>query len=354
MSGYDEAMKLIYAGLKGKNIGVPFSRCPRLSSHISGTRKSCYYLYGAETGIGKTKFAREIHMYNVYDYYKQINDVKKFDIRFLDFSLEITADENTINAIIRRIYLKTGKVLPFTKVMGWEDTKCTPAEIQMMENFKPYFKDLEEKMVVIEDGITPTRYHDILLTHFRRVGSFEGDDGKIMAVSRLGKYTLNNPQLMTITLFDTINLSDNESGQTNKQSIDRISRITVEFRNKCAGTHIIVQQFNADNSEIQRQRHGVKSPQLRDFEDSKRTTKDANVVIGLWSPARCFEKTVKVGSCVYDITQLKTWYVSAHLLKNRNGPPNKVVPLRFLGATSMFEELPMPMQPLDYARLTKY
>jgi replicative DNA helicase len=354
MSGFDDAIQLMNDGLQNKNIGVPFRNCPRLTQHIYGTRKSTYYLYGAETGLGKTKFVRDQHMFAVYDYYKKINDESKFDVRFLDFSLEVTKGENTANAIIRKIYIDHGKLISFERFMGFnEKYKLTQEEQNLILATRPYFKDLEKKMVVVEGEITPTYYHDVLLTHFRRHGKFEKDDGS-MAVSRLGSYVPNNPQLMTVSIFDTINLSDNEKGQTDKQSIDRISKISINFRNICEATPIIVQQFNADNSDIQRQRHGVITPMLRDFEDSKRTTKDANVVIGLWSPVRYNKETVQVGKTVYDITQLRNWYVSAHLLKHRNGQSLKVVPLRFLGATSMFEELPLSMGPMDYARITKY
>jgi hypothetical protein len=294
-------------------------------------------------------------MYAVYDYYKKINDEKIVDVRFLDFSLEITAAENMINAIVRKIYLDEGKKIDYKRIMGIiKEYPLTKEELDLIESKRPYFEDFERKLTVVEGEATPTFYHDVLLHHFRREGTFAKDDGNSMAVSKLGAYTPNNPQLLTICIFDTINLSDNEKGQTDKQSIDRISKISINFRNICAATPIIIQQFNADNSDIQRQRHGVKTPQLRDFEDSKRTTKDANVVVGFWDPTRYQVETVEVGKAVYDITQLKTWFVSAHVLKNRNGVTNRKVPLRFMGAISHFEEFPNPMHPIDYARLTKY
>ena len=354
MSIFDSAMNLIEDGLSGKNIGVPFDGCPRLTEHIYGTRKGTYYLYGAETGVGKTKFVRDQHMYAVYDYYKQVNDESILDVRFLDFSLEITAAENMINAIVRRIYMEDGKKIDYRRIMGiTKDHLLTKDELDLIESKRPYFEDFEKKLIVVEGEATPTFYHDVFLHHFRRHGKFAKDDGK-NAVSALGAYTPNNPQLLTVGIFDTINLADNEKGQTDKQSIDRISKISINFRNICGATPIIIQQFNADNSDIQRQRHGVKTPMLRDFEDSKRTTKDANVVVGFWDPTRYQEETVQVGKAVYDITQLKTWFVSAHVLKNRNGATNKKVPLRFMGAVSHFEEFPNPMHPVDYARLTKY
>lgn len=80
----------------------------------------------------------------------------------------------------------------------------------------------------------------------------------------------------------------------------------------------------------------------------------ANIVIGLWDPTRYNEKVVDIGKSKYDITLLKTWFISAHVLKNRNGNTNKRVPLRFAGAVSTFEEFPSNMTQQDYARLTKY
>jgi len=351
---FQEAIDWIEAGQKGENEAIPLRKCPKLTKFISGTKRGCYYLYGAETGIGKTKFARDQHIYTVYDRYKEIGDKKILDVAFLDFSLEITGKENMVNAIIRKIYIDDHVFIDFKRASGESlEYPLTKKEKSLIESKRPYFKEFLEKLIVIDGGATPTQYHNILLEHFRRNGTFANDDGKTMAVSRLGKYTPKNDKLMTVSLFDTINLADNETGQTNKQSIDRISRISVLFRNICDATPIIVQQFNADGSDVQRQRHGVKTPQLRDFEDSKRTTKDANIVIGLWSPMRYYEDTFKIGKVSYDITLLKSWFVSAHILKNRNGQASKVAPLRFNGGVSIFEEFPEHMTPMDYITLTK-
>ena len=103
MSIFDSAMNLIEEGLSGKNIGVPFDGCPRLTEHIYGTRKGTYYLYGAETGVGKTKFVRDQHMYAVYDYYKQVNDESILDVRFLDFSLHPAGEGEDQQNLFRRL-----------------------------------------------------------------------------------------------------------------------------------------------------------------------------------------------------------------------------------------------------------
>ena len=351
---FRSTMNMVYAGVRGDNEAVPFRLCPKLNDVVSGTARGEYYLYGAETGVGKTKFVRDQHMYNVYDHYQKTADDNKLDVRFLDFSLEMTKEQNMIMAIIRKVYLDDGKYIAYKRAIGKDLTRpLTKEETDLMESKEKYFDGFEKKLTVYEDVLTPTEFSNALLKHFRAHGKFANDDGNNSKPSTLGEYTPNNPRLLTVAIFDTINLADNETGQTNKQSIDRISKIALTFRNKCNLTPIIIQQFNADNSEITRQRHGVKTPMLRDFEDSKRTTKDANVVIGLWDPKRYGEETFRIGQSVYDIVQLQSWFVSAHVLKNRTGETNKVAPLRFNGAIGTFTEFPAIMQPEDYARLTK-
>lgn len=354
MSIFDDALGIIEDGLNDKNIGIPLEKCPGLTEFTYGTRKGTYILIGAETGVGKTKFARDQFMFAPYDYYKKMNDPSKLDVHFIDFSLEITAKENMINAIIRKIYKDTGRSIPYRKVMGFsKDFRLTNEEQILIKSYRKYFEEYEKKLTVIDGAVTATKFHDTLLTHFRKHGKFSKDDGS-MSISKLGMYTPNNAQLLTVGIVDTINLADNEQGQVNKQSIDRISKIALIFRNVCNFTPVVIQQFNADNSDIQRQRHGIKTPMLRDFEDSKRTTKDANLIIGLWDPTRYQQQTMKFGKTVLDVGQLRTWLVSAHVLKNRNGTTNKRFPLRFLGAVSMFEEFPSDMGPMEYANLTKY
>ena len=120
-------------------------------------------------------------------------------------------------------------------------------------------------------------------------------------------------------------------------------------------TPIIIQQFNAEISAVDRNRYGIKTPLLRDFEDSKRTTKDANVVFGLFEPIRHMrpDETQFMG---YDMNILRTWFRSLHLLKHRNGPSNKFIPLQYKGAVGMFSQMPdaNTMTPELYAIATRY
>lgn len=355
MNVLDRTYDLIDIGRSDAITAIP-TGLPKVDSFIYGTRQGTYYLYGAESGVGKTTYVREKHMHAVYEYVKTINDPSKVDVLFLDFSLEITAENNMAAAIARKIYLDHQKILPVAQIFGWSKDrygKLSDEAVKLIKSYDNYFREFQRKLVVIDEETTPTLFHDVLFEAAKRHGKFSKE---ARWVSESGVYTPNNPNLYVICIVDTINLADIEIGnQSIKNSIDRISRVSVWFRNKCNFIPIIIQQFNADISDIDRTRFGVTTPMLRDFEDSKRTTKDANIVFGLYDPQRKMrDESMKFQG--YDIGILRSWFRSLHLLKNRNSEPNKVVPLKFSGAVGIFTELPpaREMTQEDYLKATKY
>lgn len=351
MSIFKDTLSQIDEGMSGRVLHIP-TGIPKYDETVYGTRQSCYYLYGAETGVGKTKFVREKHIYTPYDYFQTINNPNVFDVNFLDFSLEISAKENMAAAITRRLYLKERKLITPDQLFGWS-SPISRDDRALIDTYTSYFEAFEKRLFVFDEETTPNKYHDILLEYAKKVGKFK-KEGRF--ISECEGYVPNNPNLYTIVLVDTVNLADMDSGHdTVKSSIDRISRLNVWFRNKCGFTFVVIQQFNAEISAVDRSRYGIKTPLLRDFEDSKRTTKDANVVFGMFDPMRHMksDETTFMG---YDIAILKSWFRSLHLLKHRNGPSNKFIPLWCRGAVGLFDQLPDPlnMGPDEYARYTRY
>lgn len=355
MSIFNSTLQLINEGQEGRIQAIPTQK-PKVDQFIFGTRKATYYLYGAETGVGKTTYCRETHLHIPYEYYRLINNTDIIDVEFVDFSLEISAEVNTGMAITRRLFLDHNKVVPLDRLFRWDQSQAPlDDEIRgLINSYGDYFEDFERKVVVVDEDTTPTKLHDVLMDVAKRNGRFERE-GRWIA--ECGSYVPFNPNKFIIVLVDTVNLSEVEPPHdTIKSSIDRISRILVWFRNKCGFTPIVIQQFNAEISAVDRNRYGIKTPLLRDFEDSKRTTKDANIIFGLYDPMRHF-KTDEYEFLGYDVgRQLRSWFRSLHLLKNRNGPTNKVIPLKYDGALGLFNQLPdaIAMTPEDYLKATRH
>lgn len=348
---FEKFLTLAKNNMDGRVNVIP-TGIPKYDKYLYGTRQACYYLYGAESGVGKTKFVRDRHIHPCYEKYKEINDPSRLDIAILDFSLEISEEENAANSVSRKLYLDDGIVVPPNILMSLGDTRLSPDIYRKIEGYASYYNDFYRKVTVFDDDLTPTVYHDILFEFFKRHGRFAVEG---TSIGKSSGYVPHNPNLYVIGVVDTINLGEEEANQVTKQTIDRISRSSVHFRNKCGYTPIIIQQFNAEISATDRSRYGIKTPLLRDFEDSKRTTKDANIVCGLFDPMRHMkpEDTEFYG---YDIPILKSWFRSMHVLKHRNGETNKFIPLNFKGGTGVFKQLPeaKDMGEREYSEATRY
>jgi replicative DNA helicase len=336
---YDRLKNKVDRGRQGLSYGIP-TRLKKLDYFTTGIQQGNYWVIGAETNVGKTAFVRDQFIYQPFNYWLKNRD--KFNIKFIDFSLEMTAEDNLANFVVKDIYKDHKKVVSRSVLMSQGRTK-DGAERKLNDEIYEMFiaqeeriKEFEKHITIVDSEVTPGFYHDLLFEYAKANGTFENPDVKF--IGKAGKYTPNDPTLLTIVIIDTINLADCEPNQTVKQTIDRISRINVWFRNVCRFTPIVIQQFNADISGTDRSRYGIKTPLLRDFEDSKRPTKDADIVLGLFDPTRH-----DMEECAgHNVTILQNWFRSVHLLKNRNGEMNISEGLLFKGAVGMFEELPDP------------
>lgn len=354
MSIVDRTLGLIDDGRSGRVLSIPFG-LTKLDQFLFGIRQGMYYLIGAESGVGKTTFAREKFMHNAYEVYKRVDNPRTLDVQFVDFSLEITAEFNMGAAMARKAFLDYQKVIPVASLFGWDkhDGKLSDEDYRLIQAMSPYFRDFEEKMLVVDEETTPTRFHDTLMRVAERNGRFERE---ARWIGDRGTYTPFNPNKFVIVMIDTVNLSENDAGSEGvKSAIDAISKYARQFRNKCNFVIVMIQQFNAEISAVDRSRYGITTPLLRDFEDSKRTTKDASVVIGLYEPTRHMKdgNTTFLG---YDLRKLTSWMRSAHILKNRYGRSNVYVPLKFDGAAGVFTQLPdaLLMTEEEYTKATTH
>lgn len=328
---------------------------PLYNEYLYGVRQAVYVNMIAETAVGKTGLGRHLYVHTPYEHYRSVNDPTKFDVEIADFSLEIAAENNMAAAISRKAFMEYGKIIPTANIFGWGGRKLDQEQAALVHSadYTSYFEDFERKCTIIDGEVSPTLYHDVLFEMAKRNGTFEREG---RWVSECGNWTPNNPNKLLIAIFDTINIAEVEPGHdTVKSSIDRISRISVLFRNKCRFFICILQQISAEIASTDRSRYGITSPILRDAEDSRRPTKDANIVLGLYEPIRHMKEgqTTFKG---YDMEQLQSWLRTLHILKHREGVMNKYIPIKAYGAVNYFDQLPYAkdMTAEDYLEATRY
>ena len=126
---------------------------------------------------------------------------------------------------------------------------------------------------------------------------------------------------------------------TLKQSMDKWSEYGAKYlRNRYKYTFIEIQQqaFEAESNDSFKL--GKMKPSVANLSDSKYSSRNADLVLGLFSPFRMGLKEYEG----YDITKFRDNIRFLEVLVNRNGQMGGVFPLFFDGAVCQFEELPRP------------
>ena len=119
------------------------------------------------------------------------------------------------------------------------------------------------------------------------------------------------------------------------------NKYCISLRDKYGFIPVNVQQQTSAKEQVESNFKGTSvteklEPSLDGLANNKETQRDANIVLGLFSPARYKITEHRT----YDITFWDNFYRSMHILKDRDGESNGVLSMFFDGAVDYFEELP--------------
>jgi len=144
-------------------------------------------------------------------------------------------------------------------------------------------------------------------------------------------------------IIDHISLIDTESignrQLTLAESMVHLSsNYLIKLRNRFGYIPVVVQQQAAAQESVENKKANKLKPTLDGLGDSKLIGRDANVIIGLFSPFR-HELTEYYG---YDISKFRDNIRFLEIVGGREGGAGTTSPLYFDGAVNYFKELPLP------------
>lgn len=151
-------------------------------------------------------------------------------------------------------------------------------------------------------------------------------------------YIPANPDTVIEVIIDHLSLAEEDPGYSLKQTMDKISKALVWFRNICNFCYTLIQQFGSDMQSTDRRKFDKNAitPMRMDFSDSKYSFRDVDIVWGLISPFGMGFPEFKG----YDSSRLRTSYIQAFLMKNRDAPGVFNYPLFMDPIAHTFEVLP--------------
>lgn len=197
-------------------------------------------------------------------------------------------------------------------------------------SFNPTGVYNECKRYAEENGIVHTKKQKV-----------KGELGETKEVDAFDWYEANDIDEYRIIFYDHVSLTNTERGMTLKQSIDKLSEYFVLLRNRYKYTICCIQQQAFAGESLDAFKENKVRPTIANLSDSKYLARDAECVLGIFSPFKYELKEY----LSYNIQILRDNVRFLEVLINRGGSPGGIIGLYFNGAVNYFAELPRADDP---------
>ena len=334
--------KLLNGGIN--SIPSPFIR---FSDDFIGIEQASYYCITSSTKGAKTQFASFVFVFNALIY--AYNNPDKVRLKIFYYPLEETPEDIMTRFMSFLLYtLSNGQIrIAHVDLKSTKNYKPVSDEILDLLNTEEYSKIIQffEDNIIFSASTNPTgvyteckRYAEEHGTVYKKKQKIKNEFGQTVEIDAFDHYEQDDPDEYRIIFYDHISLTSTEKGLTLKQSIDKLSEYFVLLRNRYKFSPVVIQQQAFAGEGLDAFKENKLRPTIANLGDSKYPSRDANVVLGLFSPFKYELPEYQR----YDITKLKDNVRFLEVLVNRGGSPGGLVALYFDGAVNYFNELPRP------------
>ena len=323
-------------------IPSPFKR---FKNDFCGIEQDTYYCITSFTKGGKSQMVSFVFIFKTVEYAYFAKE--QLDFKIIYFPLEETKERIMQRFMSWLLYKKSKGALRVSP----KDLRSTTEALDedVLDRLKQFdIQDIlnyfEEHVIFPNESPNPTgiykyckQYAEEHGTVHKRTIQIRDEFGVPQEMEIFDHYEQDNPNEYRMIIIDTINLIDTERGMTLKQSIDKLSEYCAKYlRNRYHYSPIIIQQQAFESEGNEAFKLGRVRPSVAGLGDSKYVSRDADIVLGLFSPDR-FGITEYFG---YDISILRDHIRFLEVIVNRNGEMGGLIPLWFDGAVCNFMELP--------------
>lgn len=336
--------------LEGKYNCIPFP-FPRFKKLFPGVEQEKFIVITANQKIGKSKFTDYLLVYEPLFFSMEHPELK---VKILYFTLEMSPAAKRDEFYCHLLYRLDGIRISPTDLRSTDQEKPVDEKILELlesEKYQPYINKFNEMVEFIEDDKNPTginkRCRDYALANghlnFKTIDVTDPlDESKIIRKSIVdpdNPYTPNDPEEYRIVVVDNASNLALESGMKKMENIDKLAKYGITLRNQLKYIFVLIQHQAQAQEGIENQKLNKIKPSSDGLADCKTTTRDANFVIGLYSPFKYGLKEYEG----YDITRFRNHIRFMEVIEDRDyGANGSICPLFFDGAVSTFIELPKP------------
>jgi hypothetical protein len=304
----------------------------------------------------KTQIADWLFLYNTIQ--QVIDKGLNIKLKIFYFTLEMSKEEKMRSAFSNILYIKEGvRIAPKDLRSTKADRILSTENLELIQKYEPYFSKIEEIVEFIDDIRNPTGIYKLVRDYalangvqHKKIINIKGKEIEID-----DWYEANDPEEYVMVFIDHISLISTEVNNGRQmnlhESIVKLSSdYLIRLRNKFNYIPVVVQQQASAQESVENMKVGRLKPTMDGLGDCKLTQRDANVIIGLFSP---FKHEIKE-YFGYDITFFKDNIRFMEILGSREGGGGTTCPLYFDGAVNYFKELPQPKDDENMMKVTNF
>lgn len=319
----------------------------RLSHYYGGFTKSSITAITASSGVGKTKFVKQMAVSNVINQTYNSN----IKVKIFYFALEENSTDFWLSFICTWLYKKHQINISVAQLKSIGSYTVDQDLLSKVMQAEKAIQFLQDRVEVIDYIRNPTGILKYIKGYFDNpeIGSYTYKtlpDGKQV----ISGYEYKDKDLWVFCVVDHISLLSNEISSetrtrlTSYQTLDMFVKdyVLEVFSKRYQMVNVIVHQQTPSSEKAVYTSRGSLieekiEPSLEELHINKGIHQDYEIVMGLFNPSR-YDIEVHNG---YDISLLGRGYRALKFLKDRHyGLENTSLGLFFNGATGVFGELP--------------
>ena len=323
----------------------PFAR---FRKYLPGTQMGKYIIVTANQKIGKTKFCDFVYVYETLFFIMKHPEVR---VKIFYFCLEESPRKKFIEFQCHLLYRLDNIIISPTELESTDKDHPVPdyvLDLLRSDKYQAYIKKFEEMVEYIDSEKNPTgiqkRCRDYALQHghlnFKYVEAKDPITGQTIQkkiVDTVNPYTPDDEEEYRMVILDNASNLATEQGLKKMETIEKLSKYAIGLRDQFNYTFVLIQHQAQAQEGTENFKLGRIKPSSDGLADCKVTTRDVNMVIGLYSPFKYGIPEYEG----YDITKFRNHIRFMEVIEDRDyGANGNICPLYFDGAISFFSELP--------------
>lgn len=304
---------------------------------------------------GKTQITDFLFLYNALLF--SMKNPEKMRLKIFYFTLEMSREQKQLQWMSHLLWIMSkGKIRVSPKdlrsVSATNPLEQDVIDILESDEYKEYLEYFENTVEFIDSIRNPFGIYKFMreyaktsgIQHTKMIEKIDKITGEVEQTEVDDYYEPFDPDEYVIIIVDHMALLTAENGRTVRDAMIKLSsEYFVTLRNKYRYIPVaVIQQAMAQESNDNLKLNKLK-PTLDGYGDAKVIARDADVILGLFSPYRHGLRDYEG----YNIEKFKDNIRFMELIAGREGGGGSICPLFFDGAVNYFRELPLPNNKTD-------